>query len=108
MAAAASLCRENRARPGGLSLRNRQWSSPRPLRRPDIDPAVRRVRGARRGDHLVHGQTVAEGRPDRRAGMDRSQEIARLDDDLILVAGAMLRPLAEGEVIAMRGAGVRM
>jgi hypothetical protein len=41
---------------------------------------------------------VAEGRPDR---LDGAQEIAGLDDDLVLIAGAVARPLAERQIVGM-------
>ncbi len=65
--------------------------------------------GLRRGksgvDDLGDGKPVAEGGPDRLAGVDGLQEIACLDDDLVLIAGAMAGALAERAVIGMCGAG---
>src|SRR6056297_3926826 len=54
-------------------------------------------------DHLRHGETLVEAGPCRNACGDGLKEVARLDDDLVLVAGAMARALAEGKVIRMRG-----
>ncbi len=56
-------------------------------------------------DQLADGQPVAEGRPDRFAGGDGGQEILGLDDDLVLIAGAVSGALAKGKVVWMRRPG---
>ena len=56
------------------------------------------------GDDPRNGQPVAEGGPDGFAGGNRLEEIPRLDDDLVLIAGAVARALAKGGVVRMCGA----
>lgn len=37
--------------------------------------------------------------------MDRCQKVFGFNDDLVLIPGAMARPLTEGQIVWMRGAG---
>src|ERR1700684_381905 len=55
-------------------------------------------------DHAVDLHAVAKCWPDRFTGLNGLEEVPRLDDDLILVAGSMPCALAEGQGVGMRGA----
>jgi len=48
-----------------------------------------------------HREAIFKCWPDRLAGVNGGEEILRLNDNLILIAGAMPRPLTEGQVIGM-------
>ena len=71
----------------------------------DPHPATLGVRLPRRLDRLIDEEAIAEGRPNRPFCRDRFEKIARLDDDLILVAGAVARTEAEGPVVGVAGTG---
>jgi hypothetical protein len=58
-------------------------------------PAPLGVRTPSRLDRLFDQQAVAEGRPNRSLCLDRLEEVARLDDDLVVVARAVARPEAK-------------
>jgi len=55
------------------------------------------IRGRDKGgfNHLRHGEAIAKGGPEGVARLDGIQKITRFDDDLVLIAGAMPRPLTE-------------
>jgi len=53
------------------------------------------------GDHAGDLQAFLEGRPDVLASFNSGQKILRLDDDLILITGAVAGPLAKGEIVRM-------
>src|SRR5271154_7091378 len=69
----------------------------------DAYPAPLFVRAKRRSDHAADLQAVTKSRKYRSSSLDRLQEIARLDDDLIAVSGPVSGPLAEGAKIRVFG-----
>src|SRR4029079_5854114 len=71
------------------------------FRRSEGNPLALRRRAGRGLGHAPDFETVAEGWPYGLAGVDRSKEVPRLDDDLVLVNSSVPRSLTERKIVRM-------